>query len=270
MFGYITIDQKALSKEEKSRYREYYCGLCRRLYTQYGSIGRATLTYDMTFLAMLLSSLYELEETKDRQRCMVHPFRLHPYRETSAIAYTADMNIILAYYQCLDDWHDDHNRIAGQKSRQLEKCLPRVREANPYQSGVIAQNLTRLGEMEKSNELNPDLPANCFGELMGSLFIWRQDDYTDTLWHMGAALGRFIYLVDAVNDLRADIKKQRYNPLIAQMETDFTPILTHMMAECTAAFEKLPIERNKHILQNVLYSGVWQKYRIRKKKETDA
>lgn len=262
MFGYITVDPSALSKEEKSRYREYYCGLCRRLYTQYGSIGRATLTYDMTFLSMLLSSLYESEEITGSQRCMVHPVRAHPYRETPAIAYAADMNIILAYYQCLDDWHDDHNMVARQKSRRLEKSLPRTKEAYPYQSTVITESLERLGKMEKANELNPDLPANCFGELMGSLFIWRRDEYADTLWHMGAALGRFIYLLDAVNDLKADIKKQRYNPLVAQMETDFTPTLTLMMAECTAAFERLPIRRDKHILQNVLYSGVWQKYRV--------
>ena len=87
---------------------------------------------------------------------------------------------------------------------------------------------------------------------------------------MGAALGRYIYLLDAVNDLKADIKKQRYNPLIAQMETDFTPMLTVMMAECTKEFEKLPIERDKHILQNILYSGVWQKYRVQKRKGVDA
>lgn len=105
---------------------------------------------------------------------------------------------------------------------------------------------------------------------MGALFIWRQDEYTDTLRRMGASLGRFIYLLDAVNDLKADIKKQRYNPLVAQLETDFTPMLTAIMAECTAEFERLPITRDRHILQNHLYSGVWQKYRVRKKKEADA
>jgi hypothetical protein len=80
---------------------------------------------------------------------------------------------------------------------------------------------------------------------------------------MGAALGRFIYLLDASNDLRADIKKQRYNPLVAQTQRDFTPLLTMMMAECTAAFDKLPITRDSGVLRNVLYSGVWQSYRHR-------
>lgn len=269
MFGYIVTNPKALSKEEKSRYQKYYCGLCHQLYTQYGSIGRASLTYDMTFLTLLLSSLYELEETETSQRCILHPVRSYSAVTTPATAYAADINIILAYYQCLDDWNDDHNLLAGEKSRQLEKCLPRAGREHPRQQEAIAESLRRLGDMEKKGELNPDIPANCFGELMGALFLWRQDDYSETMWRMGASLGRFIYLLDAVNDLKTDIKKQRYNPLTAQLDTDFTPMLTMIMAECTAEFEKLPIRRDRHILQNHLYSGVWQKYRVKRKKEAD-
>jgi hypothetical protein len=270
MFGSIAINPEALSKEENDRYRQYYCGLCHQLDVMYGSIGRASLAYDMTFLAMLLSSLYELEETRGGQRCVPHPVKPRSYVATPTTAYAADMNIILAYYQYLDDWNDDHDPAAREKSRLMEKYLARIREFNPRQCMAIADSLQRLGEMEKAGELNPDLPANCFGELMGALLAWRQDEYTSTLWRMGASLGRFVYLLDAVNDLKSDIKKQRYNPLVAQLETDFTPMLTMLLAECTAEFEKLPIRRDRHILQNHLYSGVWQKYQVRKKKRADA
>ncbi len=270
MFGYIATNPEALSKEEKERYAQYYCGLCHQLGTQYGRIGCATLTCDMTFLAMLLSALYELEETQGSRHCVPHPVKRHPYVVTPATAYAADMNIILAYYQCLDDWNDAHSLVAREKSRLLEKYLSAVKECHPHQCMAIAESLRRLGAMEAANELNPDLPTNCFGELMGELFAWRRGEYTDILRNIGASLGRFVYLLDAVNDLKADIKKQRYNPLLAQLETDFTPMLTIMMAECTAEFEKLPIKRDRHILQNHLYSGVWQKYRVRKTKGADA
>ena len=190
--------------------------------------------------------------------------------ETSATAYAADMNIILTYYNYLDDAIDDNSWVAKVKSKLLEKFLPPIQEKNPRQCMAIADSLQRVGEMERANELNPDLPANCFGKLLGSVFVWRQDEYAEALWLMGAALGRFIYLLDAVNDLKADIKKQRYNPLVAQLETDFTPMLTIMMAECAAEFEKLPIRRDRKILQNILYSGVWQNYRVRKGKGVDA
>jgi hypothetical protein len=224
----------------------------------------------MTFLAMLLSSLYEMEETQGSRRCLFHPVKPHPYVVTPATAYASDMNILLAYYQCLDDWKDEHSPVAGEKGRLLSKHLPRIKEANPRQYTAIADSLRRLGKMEKADELNPDLPANCFGELMGALLVWWRDEHTDALRHMGASLGRFIYLLDAVNDLKADIKPQRYNPLVAQLETDFTPMLTMIMAECTAEFERLPITRDRHLLQNVLYSGVWQRYRVREKKGSDA
>lgn len=267
MFGTIVTNPTALSKEERARYAAFYCGLCHQLDAGYGSIGCATLTYDMTFVDLLLSSLYTLPEEDGKRHCMPHPIKKHSYVVTAATPYAADMNIFLAYYQFMDDWNDDKNRVAREKARMLEEHLPALREKWPRQCAAIEDNLALLGEMEKENELNPDLPANTFGQLMGELLVWREDEYADTLHRMGAALGRYVYLLDAVNDLRADIKKQRYNPLVAQMDTDFAPILTMMMAECTDAFEALPIRQDAHILQNILYSGVWQKMRARGKKE---
>lgn len=263
MFGYITIDSKSLTKEENEHYHSIYCGLCHQLGERYGNIGRATLTYDMTFVTILLSSLYELDESFGLQRCVRHPLGKQPYSLTKAVEYAADMNIFLAYYQALDDLNDDNSAAAGKKSKQLEKYIPQIRESYPRQCETIENCLKELGRMEKADELNPDIPANCFGVLMGETLVWREDEYASTLRRMGAALGRFIYLLDASNDLIADIKKQRYNPLVAQMDTDFTPILTMMISECAAEFEKLPITRDSRILRNILYSGVWTKYKKR-------
>lgn len=269
MFGTIVTNSKALSKEDRERYGQWYCGLCTRLDAHFGSAGIATLTFDMTFVTILLSSLYQLREQHGSQRCAPHPVRGCSFVTTPATDYAAFINVILAYYQCLDDWNDDRNLAAREKSRQLEKFLPAIKERYPRQSAVIRECLAELSAMEKANELNPDLPANCFGHLMGEMFVWAEDEYSATLRKMGSALGRYVYLLDAVNDLRADIKKQRYNPLVAQMDTDFTPVLTMMMAECTEAFDKLPLQQDLSILQNVLYSGVWQNYRIKKRKGTE-
>jgi hypothetical protein len=270
MFGYIAANLKALSKEEKERYAKFYCGLCHELDAKYGHIGRMTLSYDMTFLSMLLSALYELEENCCSGRCIRHSIRRHPYVVTEATVYAAQMNLLLAYYQRMDDLADDHNPIAGIMGRKLVQYLPNIEESNPRQYAAITDCLRRLGDMERTGEINPDMPTNCFGEMVGALFVWRNDEYTGILRRMGAALGRFIYLLDAANDLRADVKKERYNPLVAQPAQDFTPLLTLMIAECTAEFEKLPIHRDKHILQNHLYSGAWQKYRIQNRKGADA
>ena len=257
-------DMKMLDEASKERYGMCYCGLCYQLDIQFGSAGCASLTYDMTFLSMILGSLYDLPETGGSRRCVPHPIKPHPYSITDATAYAADMNMILAYYQCLDDWKDDGNLFAQQRSRQIEQYLSGIRERWPRQCDSIDHGLQRIGEMEKANELNPDLPANCFGEVLGELFVWKDDEHAKSLYGMGAALGRFVYLLDAVNDLKADLKKQRYNPLVSQMETDFTPILTMMMGECTSHFESFSLSRDQNVLQNILYSGVWQRYRRRK------
>jgi hypothetical protein len=283
MFGYVRANRKALSPEERERYDGAYCGLCRELGLKAGSraassraassraassraassLGRSCLSYDMTFLSMLLSSLYNFPEQQKNCVCIARPIP-HTAIFNEAVSYAADMNLALAYYQALDDWKDDKNKAAKHKSEALATYLPEISGKWKRQCTVIEEKLKALSEMERANELNPDLPSNCFGELLGEVFVLCEDNYSAPLRAMGAALGRFIYLLDAGNDLRADIKKQRYNPLVAQMKNDFTPLLTMMMAECTTAYDLLPVNRDSGILQNVLYSGVWQSYRHKK------
>jgi hypothetical protein len=219
---------------------------------------------------MLLSSLYELPEEQENCKCAARPLVSHGCTVNEALSYAADMNMVLVYNQALDDWKDEKKKGARHKSEALAKHLPPIQEKWPRQWEAIKEKLNELGEMEKSNELNPDLPINCFGELLGDVFIWREDKYSVPLKAMGAALGRFIYLLDACNDLRKDIKSERYNPLVAQRSQDFTPLLTMMMAECTTAFDQLPVKRDNGILKNVLYSGVWQNYRKYKTERVEA
>lgn len=265
MFGYFTTNADLLSKEEKARYQALYCGLCYVLGKEFGSIGRVTLTYDMTFLSALLSAVYDMPETEGTLRCPVNPLRQCDYVTTEATAYAADMNLVLAYYKYLDDWQDDHNLAARGKSRLLAPKAEKALARWPKQSEAVQGSLRALGEMERDNELNPDRPANCFGDMMGALFVMREDAQAPQLRRMGAALGRFVYIMDACMDLAADIQKERYNPLIAQMETDYTPLLTMLIGEATGIFEELPHVRDERILRNILYSGVWVKYETKTK-----
>ncbi|MCL2879476.1 MAG: DUF5685 family protein [Treponema sp.] len=260
MFGYLTVDSKLLSAEDKNRYRAFYCGLCRQLGLQFGAAGQGKLANDLVFVTVLLSSLYELEEESGGMRCIINPVR-HHYVITSAAAYAADLNVVLAYYKCLDDIKDDRSVRAGKTAALLEKFLPQIKTRRRCQCEAIEKSMEQLDLIEKDDVLNPDVPANCFGELMAELFIMNEDDFSPVLRCMGAALGRFIYLMDACNDLHADLKKGRYNPLAARMDTDFRPVLMMMIGECTKEFEKLPLKRDAGILRNILYSGVWMKYK---------
>ena len=113
MFGYVLVNKPELKIKEFEKYRSYYCGLCHALGDGYGQLARLTLNYDMTFLIMLLSDLYDQEETLSESRCIVHPVNKHSARRSKATDYCADMCVLLAYYKCVDDWNDEKKHKAG-------------------------------------------------------------------------------------------------------------------------------------------------------------
>ena len=133
MFGYITADARLLTEEQQTRYAACYCGLCRRLGRECSAVSRLTLTYDMTFLVLLLSSLYEPEETAGRNRCAVHPVKARPHWHNDATNYGVAMNTALAAYNCLDDWQDDRNLPKLALWKLLRRPVRAIQERYPQQ-----------------------------------------------------------------------------------------------------------------------------------------
>lgn len=260
MFGYVIANIDNLSQEEKDHYKACYCGLCKALGSRHGAISRITLTYDMTFLVLLLSSLYGQDTALNRERCAVHPLKQHNYWQNEITSYAADMNVLLAYFNFMDDWKDDKKITALIEAKAFEGSYRRVSKLYTDKCDIISRCLSTLSEIEKSGELNPDIPANCFGELMGEIFVYRDDEHAGDLREFGKALGKFIYIMDACLDLEADIKKERYNPLVTLSSQSFKEILNLLMADCTEKFRRLPIEKDKSIIENILYSGVWTRF----------
>lgn len=271
MFGYVTANWKELTKEQKDRYGSIYCGICRQIQARSGNTARLTLSYDMAFLSALLMSLYESEEISGRNGCLIHPISHRPWVDNEFVRYGADMNVVLSYYNALDDWQDDGNLAARMLANRLEKHLGNLEAEYPRQCNAVKACIARLSELERENCANPDEPAACFGELMGELLVYQEDLWAPTLRQMGCALGRFIYLLDAAVDYRKDQKKGRYNPYIA-MGLENAPqrweeYLVLTMGRCTDFYERLPLVQDKGLLDNILYSGVWVNYRGKRKEE---
>ena len=107
MFGYVNINKPELKIKDFERYHSYYCGLCRTLKKRHGRSGQITLTYDMTFLIILLTSLYEPETVVEKHGCVIHPVKKHTMRMNEVTAYASDMNIALSYHHFRDDWMDE-------------------------------------------------------------------------------------------------------------------------------------------------------------------
>ncbi len=271
MFGYVTASMRELTKEQQRRYGAVYCGICRRIREQSGQLARLGLSYDMAFLAVLLMSLYEPEELGGKNSCALHPITRRDWIDNDFVRYAADMNVALAYYNCLDDWQDDGKRSAKWLAESYKKHLPDIEERWPRQCRAIRDSLAALSDLEKAACPNPDEPAGVFGTLMGELLVVREDLWSQTLRKMGNALGRFIYLLDAELDYDKDQRKGKYNPFLAKGEAKdwarWEDYLVLTMGRCTAEFEKLPLVQDKALLDNILYSGVWVNYRRKRKEE---
>ena len=273
MFGYVITNAEALPKERQARFRAFYCGLCRRLRQRYGLAGAATLSFDMTFLALLLNALYEPGETPGQERCVMHPMKAHDYIESAPLDYVADMNVALAYHKCQDDWLDDRRLISAGEARLLKRAYRGVLERYPGRCAAIETWLDEIHAIEKAELAQIDPPVNATGRALGELFVWRDgDSWAEILREIGDGLGRFIYLMDAYDDLPEDVRKNRYNPLKHYSGRDdyeemCRSALTMAVADATRAFELLPVVQDIDILRNILYSGVWTKYvMIRKKR----
>ena len=271
MFGYVTANLAELDKDQRQRYSAIYCGICRQIRSRSGNVARLGLSYDMAFLAALLMSLYEPEETSGKQACIAHPVSRRSWIDNPYVRYAADMNVALAYYNFLDDWQDDGNRQAKWMAQAYEKYLPDIIQRYPRQCGAIQDCIQRLSRLEKENCPNPDEPAGAFGELMGQLLTYEEDLWAPVLGQMGEALGRFIYLLDAALDYGKDQKKKKYNPYLAMGTGKDWPrweeYLVLTMGRCTEYFEKLPLVQDKGLLDNILYSGVWVNYRRKVQEE---
>ncbi len=265
MFGYVVINKPELLVRDFETYRAYYCGLCHALKKRLGKRAQLTLSYDMTFLAMLLTGLYEPQTRKTCRICLLHPTSKHPTMENRCLDYAADMNLLLSYYNLMDDWQDERKVKSRVLAVSLQPAVRKIAAAYPRQREAVRRYLRALRKCERETSGDLDYVAGLTGEMLGEIFVWKEDMWAPRLRRMGFFLGKFIYLMDAWEDLEEDREKGLYNPWIPlSREPDFSQtvedILNMMMGECSLAFEQLPILKNTAILRNVLYSGVWSKY----------
>ena len=265
MFGYVTVNKPEIKFKDFDVYRSFYCGLCRELRERYGIPGQISLTYDMTFVVLLLSALYEPPTKKGTSRCVVHPLKPQPVRKNTVTEYCADMNVILTYYKCMDDWQDEHKPLRYAYAGILKNCGNMHMSAYPEKIQRIRNALEELSSLEKQGETDVDRVAGCSGRIMEEILAFRKDVWESSLRRLGFYLGKFIYILDAYDDVEKDAENGNYNPFLEKykiegFEEEVRRLLMMMLAECCREFEKLPILRYGDILRNILYSGVWCRF----------
>ena len=176
MFGYITIHKDEMKFKDYDKYRAYYCGVCHSL-GKFGIAGQMTLSYDMTFLAILLSSLYEDETKMVKKRCVPHPINSHCAIINEYTDYAAAMNVLLTYYKLKDDWHDEKSVKSNTLAGLLSSAFKKAKKMYPRQARIIEDAISRQNIFGSSGVATIDESANPTGELLAGVFVMKQDEW---------------------------------------------------------------------------------------------
>jgi len=272
MFGYVTVYKPELKIKEFEKYKAYYCGLCKKLREDFGFLEQMTLTYDMTFVILLLTSLYEPETKSLEKHCVIHPLKKHWILQNEVTSYAAAMNVVLAYYHMKDNWEDERSIQGFIGKTTLKNSVEKIVKVYPRVCEVIEEAIKELRTYEKENYTQIDIVAGCFGKLMAELLTYKKDEWEEHLRKLGFFLGKFIYIMDAYDDVEKDVKEGNYNPFKEVYKSDMFEegcyqMLQMMMAEASREFEILPCVEDVAILRNIIYTGVWLKFEQKRSKE---
>lgn len=276
MFGYVTPCKMELKVKDYELFKSYYCGLCIALKNNSNNLCRMVLNYDMTFLAILIDSLNQDKNEFILNSCIAHPMKKRvKIINNRALDYASFCNIALVYYKLLDDYEDDVALTKKFLSLFLKKYIKSNKDYMELLN-IIEKNLLELNAIEKSKKsISIDEISDKFATITGFIisYYYKNSDYCDALYDLGYNLGRWIYIIDAYDDLKDDMKKGNFNALNTSFNNnnlsyddflikyreriEFNLILSaNSTLEC---LNKLPIVKNKDLLYNILQLGLMDK-----------
>ncbi len=275
MFGYVKVYQPELKMGEFEHYRGVYCALCKQLGKRYGFLARMTLSYDFTFLALFYMALSDECPGFKRGRCAFNPLKKRTCCcESTALADAADAAALLVYYKTRDTVADSGfwKGLAARflllfSSRGHKKAV----RAKPEFEQLVADCMRQQAELEQAAVPLIDAAAEPTARMLAYLAAQaaRDDREKRILERFGYCLGRWIYLIDAADDLEDDLKNGNYNAFV--LSRHLSPgdadalkdtreyaegTLNASLAEGIAAYNLLDIRRFDGILRNILELGM--------------
>lgn len=277
MFGYVTPCIQELKVKDYYKFKSYYCGLCKSLKNNYGEIPRFSLNYDMTFLAIFIDSLSHEENEFEKCFCAVHPLKKNLIlKNNQALNYAAFCNLVLFYYKVLDDYNDEKNLKTILISHLFKPYVKNISlDLKPIEE-YIKSSLKNLYHMENSKEkFSLDQLSEPFADLTGFLIsdYFKKETFKQEVYWFGYNLGKWIYIIDAFDDLEMDMKKGRFNAInhclnhnnmcfyefSKEIESRIEFTLVTCANTCLNYIKTLPINKNKPLLENILIMGLMEK-----------
>lgn len=283
MFGYVTPLKAEMKVKDFSRFKCYYCGLCCHIKNQFGNIPRISLNYDMTFLGLLLDGLSPDSVEVSTHRCVLHPTEKKTVvSNNKALSYAASINLSLFYYKLLDDVNDDKDL----KSKLAVSILSPYKKKFPDTilkiNNDISNCLEELSNLERNLSFSSiDEICDPFSRLVGIILrdyphelLNDSEELRSTLYSLGYSIGKWIYLIDALDDLKADMEMNKFNPIdflynnegliydkfieLIKPKIEFT--ILNCGYSCKENLMKLDFKRNEDILYNIIELGLMNKY----------
>ena len=277
MFGYIKTVTPQLRVRENDFYRAVYCGLCNTYGKRTGLASRLTLSYDFTFLLLVRMAIFKEYPHFKKRRCPVHPLHKRSVMEENEQSrYCARVAALLTYYKLWDDITDEH----GMKRFRARIALPfasHMRKKALHDSSlcyidtVIKKAIGNLAEVEKQKLSSVDTPANIFGTMLSVIMshgLEQNSANFKVAEQVGFYIGKWIYIIDALDDYSEDIEKNRYNPFIylydgqeltKEYRDDISTALTATLIEAEKGFDLIEFKQVPdiiNIIQNIIYLGM--------------
>ena len=283
MFGYVTPCKMEMKIKDYEKFKAYYCGLCNSIKNNFGNVPRLTLNYDMTFLAVLLDSLSESKCNFTEFNCLIHPLKKRVMiNNNMALDYAAFCNTTLAYYKLMDDVQDNKTMKSKIFSIFLKNYLSKAKVEYKDVMKYTEEKLLSLNTLEANykdigvdEQLSIDELSHVFADLTGFIisFYYKDASFKEDLYWLGYNLGKWIYIIDAYDDLEKDIKSDSFNAINSLFNTeklDFKSfstlikpridfILATCAQQCLKHLNRLPIIKNEDILYNILELGLMEK-----------
>ena len=269
MFGYVTVCKECMDESDYEMFSAYYCGLCAATGRECSQISRLGLSYDITFLAIVLSAIDKTQTDMTQKRCAAHPqTKRKRVINDRAVNYAANMGVMLTYLKTLDDWHDEQSIKSIPARIAFYRGMKKARRRYPVQYEGIAEQLKRLHECEENNA-RVDEAADCFAKILEILFtpefITDETERKILAW-FGYNIGRWIYVIDAYNDIEKDFKSGSYNPFLAEMKDignkngiaeRLSTTLTLNLDSAANAYELLKVYKNDGIIRHIVYTSLY-------------
>ena len=271
MFGYVKPDLPHLYLKDDTLYKALYCGVCKSIGRTCGQCARFSLTYDVAFLSAVVHNLLGTDVKVERKHCIIHPITKRPIANPDEISDTlACLNVILAYYKVQDDIEDNGK---GKFLRLFfSRAFKRATKKCPELKQIVQDNYSQLFKLEKAGETSVDRLADPFSnmlvELSKSLLGDTASESSDLFFYN---MGKWIYLIDALDDYDKDIKKGNFNPfysaykkpdydgLKTEVGEEVSFILTSTLAGIEEGLKGLRFRFNADLIRNISLRGTMQK-----------